>query len=150
MNLSTQKRLAASIMKVGRNKVWFDPNRMEEIKEAITKADLRRLVQDYAIQVRPEQGSSRGRIRKNKLQKKKGRQAGPGSKKGAKFSRVARKSRWMDKIRSQRFFIKDLKTKGLIDTGTYRDCYLKCKGGFFRSIRHIKTYLKEHELFRKK
>ena len=35
MNLTTQKRLAASILKVGLNRVWMDPERMEEIsKEA--------------------------------------------------------------------------------------------------------------------
>ena len=30
MNLTTQKRLAASILKVGLNRVWIDPERMEK------------------------------------------------------------------------------------------------------------------------
>ena len=37
MNLTTQKRLAASILKVGLNRVWIDPERMEEVSMAITR-----------------------------------------------------------------------------------------------------------------
>ena len=29
MNLTTQKRLAASILKVGVNRVWIDPDKIE-------------------------------------------------------------------------------------------------------------------------
>ena len=36
MNLTTQRRLAASILKVGLNRVWIDPERLEEVSLAIT------------------------------------------------------------------------------------------------------------------
>lgn len=34
VNLRTQKRLAASVMGVGKGKVWLDPNEMNEISNA--------------------------------------------------------------------------------------------------------------------
>ncbi len=74
MNLKNQKRMSAQVMDVGENKVWFDPARITDIKEAITKADLIALIKDKAIQKRPEEGHSKGRTRKNKVQKSKGRQ----------------------------------------------------------------------------
>ena len=41
MNLTTQKRLAASILKVGLNRVWIDPERMEEVSMAITREGVK-------------------------------------------------------------------------------------------------------------
>ena len=37
MNLTTQKRLAADLLKVGVNRVWIDPNNLEEVSRAITQ-----------------------------------------------------------------------------------------------------------------
>ena len=37
MNLTTQKRLAASILKVGLNRVWIDPERLEDVSMAISR-----------------------------------------------------------------------------------------------------------------
>ena len=33
-NLSTQKRLAAAVLKCGKRKIWLDPNEMTEISNA--------------------------------------------------------------------------------------------------------------------
>ena len=41
MNLTTQKRLAASILKVGLNRVWIDPEMMEEVK-VLVATDLKK------------------------------------------------------------------------------------------------------------
>jgi ribosomal protein L19E len=35
MNLTTQKRLAASILKVGVNRVWIDPDEIEKFLELL-------------------------------------------------------------------------------------------------------------------
>ena len=37
MNLTTQKRLAASILKVGLNRVWIDPEQIEEVSMDMTE-----------------------------------------------------------------------------------------------------------------
>ncbi len=150
MNLQGQKRLAAQVMKVGINRVWFDPNRLDEIKEAITKADIRSLVKDRAIQPRPETGISSYRIKKHKAQKRKGRRTGPGSRQGKRRARLPRKKEWIDKIRSQREMLKKLRDKGIITRQTYRIKKKKAKGGYFRSRRHIQLYLEGGETLLKK
>ncbi|MBI1972557.1 50S ribosomal protein L19e [Candidatus Woesearchaeota archaeon] len=144
MKLGSQRRLAAQLLKCGAQKIWFDPVRLQEIKEAITKNDLRRLIKDLAVQKRPEQGIARGRARHREQQKRKGRQQGPGAREGSMFARVPAKRRWINKIRVQRSFLKELKAKKIIGTTTFHSLYQKAKGGFFRSRRHIKLYLEEH------
>jgi len=101
---------------------------------------------DKAIKIKRVKGSSKLRARKRKVQKRKGRQKGPGSKKGKQRSG---KREWMNKIRVQREFLKELRDKNIIDKKVYRNLYLKSKGGFFRSKRHIKLYLTEHRLGKK-
>ncbi len=147
MNLKTQKRLAAQILKIGKGRVWFDPSRLDEIKEAITNADLRSLIKDSAIQKRPEKSISRFRVRKNLVQKRKGRKQGLGSRKGKKTARLSAKRLWMNRIRAQRNLLSSLKEKSLIENKTFRDLYKKSKGGFFRSRQHIMLYLNENKLF---
>ncbi|MEK6864798.1 MAG: 50S ribosomal protein L19e [Nanoarchaeota archaeon] len=147
MNLSNKKRIAATLLKSGETRVWFDPDRLQEIKEAITKADIRKLINDLAIQAKPKTGVSRFRARKIAVQKRKGRLAGEGSKKGTLYARLPRKEAWMAKIRSQRNFLTELKEKGLVLPSNYRQIYLMCKGGYFRSVRHIKMYMDEHTMF---
>ena len=150
MNLSNQKRVSAKLMKVGKNRVWFDKSRLDEIKEAITKADLHGLIKQLAIQKRPFKGTSKVRARKRKEQRRKGRQKGEGHKKGKQTARLPKKEKWMIKVRNQRNFIKELKSKELIEVSIYRNLYSKVKGGYFRSRRHIKLYLTEKKLFKQK
>lgn len=150
MILTSQRRTAAQLLKCGENRVWFDPARLPEVKEAITKADIRKLINDLAIQKRPENGHSRFHARQRMKQKRKGRQHGSGSKKGTPNARLNLKEAWMAKTRSQREFAKNLRDKELVANEVYHDLYRKIKGGFFRSIRHIKLYLEERNLFNKK
>ena len=102
-----------------------------------------------SVQKRPEKVNARGRARHHKQQKRKGRRQGAAARKGTKFARMPAKRRWIAKIRSQRLFIKELKTKKIIDAVTFRELYNKAKGGFFRSVRHIKLYLEEHTATKK-
>ena len=84
MNLTTQKRLAASILKVGLNRVWIDPERMEEVSMAITREGVKQLIDNGAIKAKPQKGISSYRSKKLAEQKKKGKRKGRGSVKGAK------------------------------------------------------------------
>ena len=49
MKLDNQKRLAAQILKCSKKRVKFDPDRSSDIKESITKADIRNLIKEEAI-----------------------------------------------------------------------------------------------------
>ena len=49
----------------------------------------------------------------------------------------------MNKIRLQRNFIKSLRDNGSVTSADYHELYMKSKGGFFRSLRHLKLYTSE-------
>ena len=150
MEFKTQRRIAAQILKCGLHRVWFDPDRLADIKEAITKADIRSLIRNLAIQKKPVKVHSRFRARKRLIQKRKGRRAGKGSRKGKRTARLPGKKIWISRIRVQRRLLKTLKNKKIITPVAYKSLYLKSKGGFFRSKRHIKLYITEHQLAKKK
>lgn len=149
MRLSTQKRLAASILKKSSKKIQLDVTRLDEVKEAITKADIKSLIKDKAIKAKKTVGSSRARARKIAVQKSKGRRRGAGSVKSGTKARVSKKRQWINHIRSQREFLQTLRDKEVIEKAVYRSLYLKSKGGFFRSKRHMKMYMEEKGLIKK-
>lgn len=149
MKLSVQKRLAAQVLKCSPKRVRFDPARVADIKEAITKVDIRGLVSEGLIDKIQEAGVSRARANKRVDQRKKGLQRGPGKRKAKITATVPRKEAWMAKIRVQRNLLKELREKELIDTSAFKNLYRKAKGGFFRSRRHIKLYANEHNLIKK-
>jgi large subunit ribosomal protein L19e len=149
MRLGVQRRLAASLFKCSQKRVWFDDDRLSDIKEAITKQDIKGLASEGAIRLKPVKSSSRGRIRQQKRQKSKGLRKGVGSRKGGVKARLPKKKQWMSKIRIQRKFLKLLREKGHLKRNDYQNLYLKSKGGFFRSKRHIKIYAEEHKLLQK-
>lgn len=146
--LDVQRRLAAQILKCGQNRIRFDPARLDEIKEAITKVDIRALISDGAVSKKILLGTSRFWIEKKKRQKSIGRQKGFGSRKGKKTARLKPKRVWINKIRLQRNFIKSLRGRSSITAGAYHELYAKSKGGFFRSLRHLKLYTKERGLIK--
>ena len=147
MKLKSQKRIAARLLKVGKTSVRFNPERLADIKEAITKLDMRALINDDAVIAKPTGSQSKGGLRKRLIQKRKGRQQGLGKRKGRKTARLSKKEEWMNKVRVQRKFIREMKDKNLISVKTYRGLYGKIKGNYFRSRNHIKLYLNENKLF---
>ena len=148
MILKSQKRIAAQLLKIGRSRIKFDESRLDEIKESITKTDLRSLIGDKAISAKPKIGNSRFRARKKLTQKRKGRRTNEGKRKGKRTARLPRKTEWINKIRTQRELLTKLKTSGKITPQSYRLLYRKAKGGFFRSRRHIQIYAIERGLIK--
>ena len=140
------RRMAAEILGVGEGRIWIDPEHLKRVSGAISREEVRKLIDDGFIGVRPIKGVSRVRARRRALQRKKGRRKGPGSRKG---SRISRKELWMIKVRALRRFLRTLKEKKLIEPKVYRRLYLMVKGGAFRSVAHLKLYLNEHKLIRR-
>ncbi|HDP73559.1 MAG TPA: 50S ribosomal protein L19e [Candidatus Woesearchaeota archaeon] len=149
MNLKIKKRIAADILKCSQDRVSFDELSLAEIKEAITREDLKILIHKGAIIKLPARGISNSRAKKLQEKKKKGHRKGHGSRKGTAGARQSRKDTWMAKIRKQRIFLKEIKLKGLITDKAYRQIYRKAKSGFFRSLRHMKYFMSEKEFFAK-
>jgi large subunit ribosomal protein L19e len=140
MKMKTQRRLAAEILKVGESKIWLDPTKISEIEKAVTKADIRRLIERGYIKVRKD------KLKKPKEKEKKRRYEG--SKKGKKYSIVPRKRRWINLVRNLREFARELKEKGKIDNKTYKLVRKWIKGGMFKSRTHMKLYLEQHKLIK--
>src|SRR3989344_6293243 len=105
MNLRMKKRIVQSLYDIGLKRIWIDPSKLKEVKEAITKNDIKGLVKKGIIVIKQKHGSSRSRIRKANIQSRKGRGKGIGSRKGASNARFSRKLGWMIKIRNQKEFL---------------------------------------------
>ncbi len=148
MTLITQRRMAASILDVGLEKVWFDPEGIEPITSAVTREDIRRLINKGAIQVKKEDGQSKYWTRFRRQQKAKGRRKGQGKRSGGKNARFPQKQRWMSTIRPLRRILKELKEAGKIDSATHRRIAAMAKSGIFKSKAHLETYLKENKIIK--
>ncbi|MEM2869377.1 MAG: 50S ribosomal protein L19e [Thermoplasmata archaeon] len=142
MDLFNQKRIAADILKCGLGRVRLDPTRLEDISEAVTREDIRRLIASGAIKARKKLGTSRVRARYRAAQRKKGRRRGHGHRKGGANARYPRKQRWIDRIRPIRRRLRELRDKGFIDSSSYRTLYRQAKGGMFHNRAHLETQLR--------
>lgn len=151
MELRAQRRIAAAIMKTGRNNVWIDPDFAYDVSLALTRDDIRKLIYDRVIQSRPMKGVSRARARVRASEKKRGQHRGHGSRHGtAKARSNGRKTLWMNKIRAQRRYLKALRDEELITRVQYRELYAKSKGGAFRSLSHLRHTITELGWLKKK
>lgn len=142
MNLKTQRRLAAELLGCGINRVWIDPTYIEDVADAITRDDIRAAINDGKIIALRVRGISRGRIRHRQVRKKKGRRKGAGSREGTAKARNPKKEVWMKTIRSIRKLLEELRDAAKIDKRTYREYYLKAKGGMFKSRAHVLSHIK--------
>ncbi len=138
MSADTIKRLAADIMKVGKNRVRIKEGEYARAMEALTREDVKGLIDDGAIYSLKYVGERKKPVKKRK---------GPGKRKGKKYSRKGKKESWMEKVRSQRKYLKELLDSGELPAEHRRSIYLKIKGGSFRGKKALLTYLKENEYY---
>ena len=151
MDLSSQKRMAAKILKCGISRVRIDAateDAKKGVEEALTREDIRALIRGGIIVKVQKKGSSGAHSRKNLMQKKRGRRGGTGSRRGKKRHGTS-KAAWVKLVKSLRRLIREMRDSGQIERRDYRMLYLRVKGGFFRSKNHLLHYLKEHEMLKK-
>ena len=141
-DLAKQKRIAAEVMKIGKGRVWIDPEATEDVSLAITREDVRGLIEEGVIKKKQKKGVSRGRARERTMKKALGRRKGQGSRKGAKGARRGKKRLWITKIRGLRRRLKELRDGEQIDRTTYRKLYNKAKAGEIRNIAHLNELIK--------
>lgn len=134
-DLSSQKRMAADVLDVGESRVWIDPDRIGDVEGAITKQDIRNLVESGVIQKEQKKGVSR--------KGGKGKQ-GPGSRKGKKGARKSSKKEWTEKIRALRARLKEMRDEGDLTPAQYRKLYDMASGGFFRNRKHMELYIEKN------
>lgn len=140
-DLANQRRLAAEVLEIGVNRVWMDPEASKDIAAALTREDIRKLIEEDKVGARPIRGVSRGRARKVDETRAYGHRKGHGSRSGAKGARRPKKQQWMKKIRALRSRLKELRENEKIDATTYRKLYVKAKGGEYRSRAHLDSHI---------
>ncbi|WP_247009869.1 50S ribosomal protein L19e [Halorientalis litorea] len=139
-DLSAQKRLAADELDVGENKVWFDPEEQGEIADAITREDVRELIDQGVIRAEDATGNSRGRARERAEKRSYGHQKGAGSRRGKAGGRQDPKEDWADRISAQRDRLRELRGEELTRS-EYRELYDRAGGGEFDSVADMERYI---------
>jgi len=117
---------------VGVNKVVLNTNMLAEIKEAITRQDVRDLKSEKMISVKENSGRKSKEIRKTKR------------KAGSRKKRVKnRKAEYVQRTRKLRRHIKNLKNKNLISNEHFKSIRKKIRAKSFKDLSHLKTHIRE-------
>jgi large subunit ribosomal protein L19e len=130
MNLKKKKELAAKTLKVGKNRIHFSEEGLSEIKEAITKQDIKDLFNEGIITIKPIKGRKTIKKRKTKI--------GPGKRK----KRInKRKEEYVKITKKLRLYLKELKKSNAINRELYIELRKKLRNRYFKSKANLKEYL---------
>mgnify|MGYP001612176190 CR=1 FL=1 len=132
MKLEKKKNLVARTLGVGGSRVIFNTNRLSEIKEAITKQDIKDLVQSGAIKIK----EIKGRLRKEK--RKTRRRIGSIRKKVSQGKRE-----YIIITRKLRSYLKALKKKSQINLDNYYQLRKQIKSREFKTLSQMKERIAE-------
>src|SRR3989338_2852108 len=131
MNLGKKKILAAKTLGVGLGRITFNNERLAEIKEAITKQDIKDLYRDGAISVREIKGQRK--IERRKLRRR------PGS---IKKKIRNRKRSYMMITRKSRAYIGQLRKQGKLSTEDFMLLRKEIRARMFKDRVHLKERIK--------
>ena len=129
MNLSKKKELAKRTFGVGEDRIVFVESRLNDIKEAITKQDMRDLRQDKAIIIKEKKG-------RKKVIRKRRRSTGNIRKKIN-----TRKKDYVILTRKLRKYVSEMKNQRKISKEEVNDIRKKIRNKTFRSKSHLKEYI---------
>lgn len=127
MKLENKKELAARALNVGKNRVVFNIQRLSEIKEAITKQDIKDLKGSGAIFIKEEKG-------RRKVERRKTRRRAGSIKKKVKNS----KRQYIILTRKLRAHLAKLKSEGRISREQFVQLRKEIKARNFRDLSHLK------------
>jgi len=131
MNLNKKKNLAARTLKVGKERIVFLDSRKDEIKEAITKQDIRDLQKEGAILVKPVKGRKRNVRRKYKR--------GVGK---VRKTLKSRKKNYVIITRKLRKYLLHIKKEGKISREDFSETRKRIRNKKFSSLNSLKAHIK--------
>ncbi|PIN93544.1 hypothetical protein COU54_02590 [Candidatus Pacearchaeota archaeon CG10_big_fil_rev_8_21_14_0_10_31_24] len=131
MKLDKKKSLAIKTLGVGKQRIIFNTERLSEIKEAITRQDIRDLVASKAITILPIKG-------RRTIQRRTTRRRAGSIKKVVN----SRKRDYMTRTRKLRGYIAELRKQEKIDYESYLKLYKEIGAGRYRSKAHLKEHIK--------
>jgi len=141
VNLRKKRELIARMMGLGVNRVRFEPDKLDDVADAITRENMQSLIKNGTVWTVKVKGTSRARAEK-KLNTRRKRGVGAGSKKGKKSARSGKKEVYVRKVRSLRRKLKLLKDRNEITRSVYWLIYKKVNGGQVRSLSHLRELIK--------
>jgi large subunit ribosomal protein L19e len=142
MSIKFARRAAAEILNRGESAIRFNSAALEEIRKALTKDDVRRLIQNKSIYAIKEKHNLSINSKILKKKREEGRRRGFGRRKGTRKARGI--ISWEKKTRSQRALLKELKKMGKLDTASFKRFYMLVKGNSFPDKASLLLHLREH------
>ena len=134
MNLAKKKSLAAKTLKVGKGRLQFKQENLSEIKEAITRQDIKQLNQEGIISIKPVKGRKKNVTRKHRR--------GPGK---IKMKVNKRKQEYVKVTRKLRAYAMSLRDRGVLDRELYKKIRNKIRMREFKSKAGMKDFLMNHD-----
>ncbi len=127
MKLEGKRALIARTLKVGKDRVGFNTERVNEVKEAITKQDMRELFASGAIFLRPRQG--RKTLVRSTSRRRQGKVRQPA---------INKKREYMIITRKLRAYVAELKKHGTLNPAEILVLRKEIRARKFRSKAHLK------------
>jgi large subunit ribosomal protein L19e len=132
MQLKKKKKLIARTLGVGTDRITLEESKLTDIKEAITRQDIRDLIAAGAIRLKPIKGRKSKETRKTKKRV------------GKRRKRVKEtKEDYMALTRKLRAYLKNLRANNKITKEEYYDLRRKVKSKVFKSLSNFKEITKK-------
>ena len=132
MKLERKKSLVSRTLGLGKSRIMFNNARLSEVKEAITKQDVRDLVKDGAILIRPVLG------RRKIVRRKYRRTAGK-----VRMRVIDKKARYIRITRKLRNYLFQLRFNEKISKENYLKLRREIRASNFKDLSHFKERISQ-------